>query len=237
MLSSAGLPLLNGFYRPSSPFCKARSKPVAYWAAFARDGRDSWAPHICCGFYQRTMLGQGGPTGRTWGLPDVSFREIAVFAPLIAWAFWIGIYPKPYFRHPTQARDGNCGACQARILQRGPGAGGQGPGGEGVVRRLDGLRAPGPFAFAVRDSAAHRFVPRLQSARVFPGPWPPAPRPPVWPLAPDPWPLSEVGHEPVLHSRRPLHHHPGSDAGAIRLAPSCCSTSSFFPILASASGW
>jgi NADH-quinone oxidoreductase subunit M len=24
-------------------------------------------------------------------------REVALFLPLIAWAIWIGIYPKPYF--------------------------------------------------------------------------------------------------------------------------------------------
>jgi NADH-quinone oxidoreductase subunit M len=46
--------------------------------------------------YQRTMLGQV-TNPKNLGLPDVSFREIAVFAPLIVWAFWIGIYPKPYF--------------------------------------------------------------------------------------------------------------------------------------------
>jgi NADH-quinone oxidoreductase subunit M len=31
------------------------------------------------------------------GLPDMSFREIAIFVPLIAWSVWIGVYPKPYF--------------------------------------------------------------------------------------------------------------------------------------------
>ena len=31
------------------------------------------------------------------GLKDLSLREIAVFAPLVVWAFWIGIYPKPFF--------------------------------------------------------------------------------------------------------------------------------------------
>ena len=30
------------------------------------------------------------------GLKDLSWREIAVFAPLIVWAFWIGIYPRPF---------------------------------------------------------------------------------------------------------------------------------------------
>ena len=31
-------------------------------------------------------------------LVDLSWREIAVFAPLIALVFWIGLYPQPYFR-------------------------------------------------------------------------------------------------------------------------------------------
>jgi NADH-quinone oxidoreductase subunit M len=31
-------------------------------------------------------------------LKDLSWREIAVFAPLIAWVFWIGLNPQPYFR-------------------------------------------------------------------------------------------------------------------------------------------
>ena len=42
------------------------------------------------------MLGQI-TNGKNLHLPDLSFREMAVFAPLIAWAIWIGIYPKPYF--------------------------------------------------------------------------------------------------------------------------------------------
>ena len=32
------------------------------------------------------------------GLRDLSAREIAVFAPLLVCAFWIGIYPKPFFQ-------------------------------------------------------------------------------------------------------------------------------------------
>jgi NADH-quinone oxidoreductase subunit M len=46
--------------------------------------------------YQRTMLGQI-TNGKNLRLPDLSFRELTVIAPLIAWAIWIGIYPKPYF--------------------------------------------------------------------------------------------------------------------------------------------
>src|SRR5436305_573067 len=46
--------------------------------------------------YQRTMLGQV-TNGKNLTIPDMSLREIATFVPLIAWAIWIGIYPKPYF--------------------------------------------------------------------------------------------------------------------------------------------
>jgi NADH-quinone oxidoreductase subunit M len=46
--------------------------------------------------YQRTMLGEV-TNPKNLGLPDLSLRELAVFLPLIAWAFWIGLYPKPYF--------------------------------------------------------------------------------------------------------------------------------------------
>ena len=43
-----------------------------------------------------TMLGEVKEKNAL--LPDLSWREIAVFAPLIAWAFWIGLNPQPYFR-------------------------------------------------------------------------------------------------------------------------------------------
>jgi len=42
------------------------------------------------------MLGQV-TNSRNLHLPDMSLREMAVFLPLIAWAIWIGVYPKPYF--------------------------------------------------------------------------------------------------------------------------------------------
>ena len=42
------------------------------------------------------MLGQV-TNANNLGLRDMSFREVAMFLPLIAWAVWIGVYPKPYF--------------------------------------------------------------------------------------------------------------------------------------------
>ena len=46
--------------------------------------------------FQRTMLGEVKEKNQT--LKDLSFREIAVFVPLVVWAFWIGLNPQPYFR-------------------------------------------------------------------------------------------------------------------------------------------
>jgi NADH-quinone oxidoreductase subunit M len=45
--------------------------------------------------FQRTMLGE--ISEKNAALKDLNWREIAVFAPLIAWAFWIGVNPQPYF--------------------------------------------------------------------------------------------------------------------------------------------
>ena len=35
--------------------------------------------------------------GKNLTVPDMNLREMSVFAPLIAWSIWIGLYPKPYF--------------------------------------------------------------------------------------------------------------------------------------------
>jgi len=32
-------------------------------------------------------------------LPDLNLREYAVLLPLVVLAFWIGIYPKPFFAY------------------------------------------------------------------------------------------------------------------------------------------
>jgi NADH-quinone oxidoreductase subunit M len=46
--------------------------------------------------YQRTMLGE--TRGITEGFTDLSFREMAVLAPLVLMIFWIGIFPG-FFLH------------------------------------------------------------------------------------------------------------------------------------------
>ncbi|HKE29181.1 MAG TPA: NADH-quinone oxidoreductase subunit M [Bryobacteraceae bacterium] len=94
MLSSAGLPLLNGFVGEFTILQGAFEANRA-WAAFAVSGVIFGAAYLLW-LYQRTMLGQV-TNGKNLGLRDVNFREVAYFLPLIAWAIWIGVYPKPYF--------------------------------------------------------------------------------------------------------------------------------------------
>jgi len=94
MLSSAGLPLLNGFIGEFT-ILQGAFEANRVWAAFAVTGVIFGAAYLLW-MYQRTMLGQV-TNAKNLGLPDLSFRELATFLPLIAWAIWIGIYPKPYF--------------------------------------------------------------------------------------------------------------------------------------------
>src|SRR5947207_5757850 len=94
MLSSAGLPLLNGFVGEFT-IMQGAFEANRIWVAFAVTGVILGAAYLLW-LYQRTMLGQI-TNGKNMHLPDLSFREMAVFAPFIAWAIWIGIYPKPYF--------------------------------------------------------------------------------------------------------------------------------------------
>ncbi len=94
MLSSAGLPLLNGFVGEFTILQGAFETNRA-WAAFAVTGVILGAAYLLW-LYQRTMLGQI-TNPKNLRLPDLNLREWAVFLPFMAWALWIGVYPKPYF--------------------------------------------------------------------------------------------------------------------------------------------
>jgi NADH-quinone oxidoreductase subunit M len=94
MLSSAGMPLLNGFIGEFTILQGAFEANRA-WAAFAVTGVILGAAYLLW-LYQRTMLGQV-TNAKNLLLPDLSLRELLVFVPFIAWAIWIGVYPKPYF--------------------------------------------------------------------------------------------------------------------------------------------
>jgi NADH-quinone oxidoreductase subunit M len=94
MLRSAGLPLLNGFVGEFTILQGAFEANRA-WAACAVLGVIFGAAYLFW-LYQRTMLGEV-TNPKNLKLPDLNLREWAVFLPLIIWAFWIGVYPKPYF--------------------------------------------------------------------------------------------------------------------------------------------
>ncbi len=94
MLSSAGLPLLNGFIGEFT-ILQGAFEANRIWAVLAVPGVVLGAAYLLW-LYQRTMFGEvTNPKNRA--LADLNLRELAVFLPLIAWAVWIGVYPKPYF--------------------------------------------------------------------------------------------------------------------------------------------
>ncbi len=93
-LSSMGMPGLNGFIGEITILQGAYLKSI-HWALFVVVGIALGAAYLIW-LFQRTMLGEIAPENA--GLPDLSAREIAYFAPLILWAFWIGLYPRPFFR-------------------------------------------------------------------------------------------------------------------------------------------
>lgn len=93
-LSSMGMPPLNGFIGEITILAGAYRMSFN-WAFWGAVGIALGAAYLLW-LYQRTMLGEVSEKNR--GLRDLSLREIAVFAPLVAWAFWIGLSPQPYFR-------------------------------------------------------------------------------------------------------------------------------------------
>jgi NADH-quinone oxidoreductase subunit M len=92
-LSSMGMPPLNGFIGEITILQGAYQISIN-WALWCVLGIVLGAAYLLW-LFQRTMLGD--LTEKNAKLLDLSWREVAVFAPLLAWAFWIGLYPKPYF--------------------------------------------------------------------------------------------------------------------------------------------
>jgi NADH-quinone oxidoreductase subunit M len=95
-LSSLGMPLLNGFIGEFTILQGVFSVSKA-WAAWGTLGIVLGAAYLLW-LYQRTMF---GPITHdiNKALPDLNLREYAVLLPLVALAFWIGIYPKPFFAY------------------------------------------------------------------------------------------------------------------------------------------
>jgi NADH-quinone oxidoreductase subunit M len=94
-MSSLGLPTLNGFIG-EFVILQGTFEVNKVWAAIAVTGIVLGAAYLLW-LYQRTMFGTlDNPKNKT--LADVNFREFVTLLPLVFAAFWIGLYPKPFFR-------------------------------------------------------------------------------------------------------------------------------------------
>jgi NADH-quinone oxidoreductase subunit M len=94
MLSSIGLPLLNGFIGEFT-ILQGAFEVNWRWAAWAVSGIVLGAAYMLW-LYQRTMFGPCD-NPKNQALKDLSFREVMTLVPLVVAAFWIGLYPKPFF--------------------------------------------------------------------------------------------------------------------------------------------
>src|SRR5580692_10865712 len=91
-VSSLGMPLLNGFIGEFT-ILRGAFEVRWQWAAWGVLGVVLGAAYLLW-LYQRVMFGSvTNPANEH--LPDLNAREYATLLPLVALAFWIGIYPKP----------------------------------------------------------------------------------------------------------------------------------------------
>lgn len=97
-LSSVGLPGLNGFVGEFTILLGAFKSTVLvspWFAGVATLGVILAAVYLFH-MFQKLFLGPVTHEENS-KLKDVSIREILVLAPILTMAFWIGIYPKPFF--------------------------------------------------------------------------------------------------------------------------------------------
>ncbi len=102
MLSSIGLPSLNGFIGEFL-ILQGIFTVNKMWAAVAASGIVLGAAYMLW-LYQRTMFGKI-ENPKNEHLHDLNLREVVTFVPLIIMAVWIGIYPTPFLNRLNTSVD------------------------------------------------------------------------------------------------------------------------------------
>ncbi|OGP73634.1 MAG: hypothetical protein A2Y80_02500 [Deltaproteobacteria bacterium RBG_13_58_19] len=102
-LSSIGLPGLNGFVGEFL-ILLGTFKTNKLYATLAASGVIFAACYMLW-MFQRVMFGQV-TNEKNRDLKDLSWREIAIFAPLLLFILWIGVYPNT-FLDKTKATTAN----------------------------------------------------------------------------------------------------------------------------------
>ena len=94
-MASIGLPTLNGFVGEFTILVGAFSRSWL-WALLGALGIVLGAAYMLW-MYQRVFFGPiSNPENEK--LTDLNFRELAYLLPVVVLCFWIGLYPRPFFR-------------------------------------------------------------------------------------------------------------------------------------------